>query len=111
MSQVAELPAASVTVNWDNNDSIVVFSGILENVILNAYSAVAPGSPTMDAPLFVLTEFALYWDGRTSPIPLFPVNANVNFDELDLPVIVNVPPVLETVAVAESKLTNSGLPD
>lgn len=89
----------------------MVFSGILENVILNTNSAVAPGSPTMDVSLFVLTEFALYWAGRTSPIPFVPVKAKVNFEELDLPVIVNVPPVFETDAVAESKLTNSVLPD
>lgn len=44
-------------------------------------------------------------------MPFVPVRAKVSFDELEVPVIVKVPPALSTAAVAESKLTNSVLPD
>lgn len=44
-------------------------------------------------------------------MPFVPVRAKVSFDELDVPVMVRVPPALSTAAVAESKLTNSVLPD
>ena len=42
---------------------------------------------------------------------LLPVSENVSLLELLLPVMVSVPPLLLTEAVAESKLTNSVFPD
>lgn len=44
-------------------------------------------------------------------MPFVPVRAKVSLDELEVPVMVKVPPVLSTAAVAESKLTNSVFPD
>lgn len=84
---------------------------MFENVIEKAYCWAAPGSPVIAVPLFVLTEFAVYEEGSTKPMPFVPVRAKVNLDELEVPVMVRVPPVLSTAAVAESKLTNSVLPD
>ena len=44
-------------------------------------------------------------------MPFVPVKANVNLDELEVPVMVKVPPDFPTAAVVSSKLTNSVLPD
>ena len=107
----AEEPLFGVTVNCEVNASIVVFSAMFVKVMENTYSCAAPGSPEMAVPLLVSTEFALYFAGSVRPMPFVPVRANVSLDELDLPVMVRVPPVLSTAAVAESKLTNSVLPD
>ena len=107
----AELPLLGVTVNCEVFDEIVVFSSILEKVIENAYCWAAPGSPVIAVPLFVLTEFAVYEEGSTNPIPFVPVRAKVNLDELEVPVIVRVPPDFPTAAVVSSKLTNSVFPD
>lgn len=100
----------AVTVSCDVSELTVVFAAMLVKVILNVYSYDAPGSPVIAAPLFVLTEFAVYVDGRTKPIPLVPVSENVSFDEFDVPDIVTEPPVFATDAVAAID-TNSVFPD
>lgn len=107
----AEEPLFGVTVNCEVNELIVVFSAMFEKVMENVYCWAAPGSPVIAVPLFVLTEFAVYEEGSTKPMPFVPVKAKVSLDELEVPVIVRVPPVFSTAAVAEEKLTKSVLPD
>ena len=107
----AEEPLFGVTVSCEVRESMLVFSAIFVKVIEKAYCWAAPGSPVIAVPLFVLTEFAVYEEGSTKPMPFVPVRAKVSLDELEVPVMVKVPPVLSTAAVAESKLTNSVLPD
>ena len=58
MSQVADWLLFVFTVSWEYRAEIVVFSPIPVKVMEKAYSCVAPGSPVMAAPLFVVTEFA-----------------------------------------------------
>lgn len=80
------------------SESIEVFSGTV-NAMLNVNSCVAPGSPVMAAPLFVCVPPAVYLEGRViarSPVP----SEKVSLLELDVPVIVTVPPAF--VAVAEA---------
>lgn len=110
MLQTAAVPLFGVTVICEVLVFIDVFSPMLDIVMENAYFAVAPGSPVIAAPLLVLTEFAVYVEGRLIPILSVPVSVNVSFDEFEYPDIVTLPPVLGTVAV-ESIVTNSDAPD
>ena len=107
----AELPLFGVPVNCEVSELMLVFSAMLENVMEKAYCWAAPGSPVIAVPLFVLTELAVYEEGSTKPMPFVPVRAKVNLDELEVPVMVKVPPDFPTAAVTSSKLTNSVLPD
>ena len=109
MVQVSVWPALSVTVNCAVRAVTPELAPMLVNVMLNAYSCVAPGSPVIEAPLVVLTELAVYEAGSVNPMLSVPVSENVNLDELEVPEIVTVPPVFATVAVL-SKSTNSVLP-
>lgn len=59
ISQVADVALFAVTVICDTSEEIDVFSAILVNVMLKAYCWVAPGSPVIAEPLFVLTELAV----------------------------------------------------
>ena len=59
MLQTAAVPLFGVTVICEVSELTVVFAEIFEMVMENEYACVAPGSPVIAAPLFVLTEFAV----------------------------------------------------
>ena len=108
MRQTELCAPSAVTVICLVFSDVVEFAAIPVIVMEKLYSAVAPGSPAMFAPLFVLAELAVYEAGRVivkSPVPV----EKVSFLELDVPVIVTDPPALPTAA-ADCMFTNSGFP-
>lgn len=92
---------------WRDLLSMSVLAGTV-NAIEKVYSCVAPGSPVMAAPLFVEIPAAVYDVGsvrESVPVP----KLNVSLEELLVPVIVTVPPVLPEEAV-DWMAEVSGLP-
>ena len=109
MVQVASLPALSVTTSCFVFALIVPLAGILLKAMEKLYSAVAPGSPVIAAPLFVDALFAVYELGSVTerfPVP----SENVSFDEFDVPVMVRVETPLFATDFVLSMVTNSGFP-
>ena len=77
--------------------------------MLKTYSAVAPGSPLIFAPLVVVRELAIYDDGKDILSPPVP-KENVSFLELDTPLIVITFSPTASADAASSIFTYSGLP-